>query len=139
MELNQCVNFLLTKAQQSVFQYFKAILAEHDVTPVQYGILKCLWTENSQTPREIATSLCLDSSTITGILDRMENKGLVMRTPDPDDRRALRVILTEQGSRLQQPVEKVMEEGNDFVLGLFSKKEQEQLMNFLERIGSLDK
>jgi len=138
MELHQCVNFLLTKAQQSVFQYFKTVLAEYDVTPVQYGILKCLWTENAQTPRQIAASLCLDSSTITGILDRMENKGLLKRTPDPNDRRALRVILTEQGYELQQPIEKIIEEGNEYIMSLFSKKEQEELKNHLEKIGALN-
>ena len=136
MELHECVNFLLTKAQQSVFQYFKAMLSEYDVTPVQYGILKCLWNENAQTPRQIAASLCLDSSTITGILDRMENKGLVRRTPDPDDRRALRVVLTDLGSQLRQPVEETIQKANEHILGSFSGQEREQVLNFLERFSA---
>lgn len=137
MELNDCVNFSLTKAQQSVFQHFKTVLTEYDVTPVQYGILKCLWRENAQTPRQIAASLSLDSSTITGILDRMESKELLKRTPDPDDRRALRVVLTDQGSRLRQPVEKAVEAANADIMGVFSREEQAQFKNFLERIGEI--
>jgi len=134
MELNQCINFLLTKTQQKVFQYFKASLAEFDVTPVQYGVLACLWHEDSQTPKQIAASLSLDGSTITGILDRMEKKGLVKRMPDPNDRRALRVILTKQGLQLCEPIGKVIEESNQYILEILTKEEQEQFFNILERI-----
>lgn len=136
MEINKCINFMLTKAQQTVYQYFKGRLADFDVTPVQYGVLQCLWQEDGLTPGQIAASLCLDGSTITGVLDRMENKGLVKRTPDPSDRRALRVILTEQGTRLREPVQRVIEEANRCILDRLSKEEQEQFITYLERIGS---
>ena len=54
MELEQCVNFALTRAQNTVNQYFKTRLAPHGVTPGQYGILKCLWDENGLTVKQIA-------------------------------------------------------------------------------------
>lgn len=133
MELNNCINFLLTKAQQTVFQYFKAKLAEYDVTPVQYGILSCLWKENGQTAKQIAASLCLDGSTVTGILDRMENKGLVQRTPDPNDRRAIRVVLTEKGLELEKPIQQVIEDANDEIMGVFSEGEKFLLKELLKR------
>ncbi|MFZ7104233.1 MAG: MarR family winged helix-turn-helix transcriptional regulator [Peptococcaceae bacterium] len=137
MELNQCINFLLTKAQQAVFQFFKARLADYDVTPVQYGILGCLWEENGQTPKQIAYHLSLDGSTITGILDRMENKGLVQRTPDPNDRRALRVILTEKGMELQEPIQEIIYAANEKVLEAFSQDDRDKLQVFLERFDNL--
>lgn len=136
MELNQCINFLLTKAQQKVFQHFKVNLAHFGVTPVQYGILKCLWVEKMQSPRQIANHLSLDGSTITGILDRMENKDLLYRVPDPNDRRALRVYLTEKGASLREPIDKVIGESNEYILEIFTKEEQEQLKQLLEKIES---
>lgn len=39
MELTQCINYLLTTAQHSVFQYLNGKLSEYDVTPSQYGVL----------------------------------------------------------------------------------------------------
>ena len=134
MELYECVNFLLTKAQLTVFRYFKSQLAEFDVTPVQYGILKCLWREDGQMPVQIAACLGLDGSTITGILDRMEIKGLLKRTPDPNDRRALRVIITEQGSKLQEPVEKAIISANQKVLQVLAPEDKEKLFGFLRDI-----
>lgn len=134
MELNECVNFLLTQAQLKVFQYFKSRLSDFDVTPVQYGIMKCLWNEDGQMPGQIAASLGLDGSTITGILDRMENKGLVKRTPDPADRRALRVNLTEQGKNLQKPVENVIADANKIVLQTLTQDDKEKLYGYLRHI-----
>ncbi|WML34865.1 MarR family transcriptional regulator [Clostridium sp. OS1-26] len=136
MELNECINFLLTKAQHTVFQYLKANLAQFDVTPVQYGILKCLWDEDGQTPKQIARTLSLDGSTITGILDRMENKNLVRRTPDPDDRRTLKVVITDQGLELRECIEEVIEEVNKHILKIFTFEEQEQLKKFLGQIAN---
>lgn len=136
MELNECINFLLTKAQHTVFQYLKANLAQFDVTPVQYGILKCLWDEDGQTPKQIARTLSLDGSTITGILDRMENKNLVRRTPDPEDRRTLKVVITNQGLELRECIEEVIEEVNKRILEMFTFEEQEQLKKFLGQIAN---
>lgn len=134
MEMNECINFLLTKAQQTVFQYLKSELAQYDVTPVQYGILKCLWDEDGQTPKQIATILILDGSTITGIIERMVNKGLVVRVAGIEDRRTLQVELTKQGLLLREPIEKIIEEVNKKVLINFSSDEQNQLKLRLKQI-----
>lgn len=136
MELNECINFLLTKTQQVVFQQFKARLAEYDVTPVQYGVLKCLWCQNGQNPSQLAGSLSLDSSTISGILDRMENKGMIKRIADHRDRRSLKVVLTEQGRLLEEPVTEIIEEENRNVLCNLNKEEQAMLVEYLNRICS---
>ena len=60
MELDQCLNFVLTKAQQSIHQLFKAQLAPFGVTPGQYAVLKCLWDEDGKTAKQIAELLFLD-------------------------------------------------------------------------------
>ena len=66
MELTQCINYLLTTAQHSVFQYLNGKLSEYDVTPSQYGVLSCLWQREFATPKQISEILCLETSTISG-------------------------------------------------------------------------
>ncbi|WP_077393859.1 MarR family winged helix-turn-helix transcriptional regulator [Clostridium saccharobutylicum] len=135
MELNECINFLLTKAQQVVFQSLKARLAKFDVTPVQYGILKCLWDEEYQTPKQISEILSLDSSTITGLLDRMENKGLIQRVPNKNDRRTLNVVITEEGLKYRKEIEQIIDDLNKDFLERFSEEDQKQLKNALRTIA----
>jgi DNA-binding MarR family transcriptional regulator len=134
MELNQCINNLLSKAQLSVHQRFKEKLTAYDITPVQYGVLKCLWNTNGLCPRTIAETLGLDGSTITGILDRLEHKGLIVRTLDEEDRRSLRVVLTDKGFEIEASVVKTVEDANDAVLRSFSEDEVILFKKLLEKI-----
>ncbi|HCF50573.1 MAG TPA: MarR family transcriptional regulator [Syntrophomonas sp.] len=135
MELEQCVNFVLTKAQNAVQQLFKAELAPYGVTPGQYAVLKCLWDENGQTAKQLSERLYLDGSTVTGILDRMENKSLISRQPDPKDRRAVRVMLTEQGRALNEPVNAAIERANKKALERLEPQESAFLKKLLEELN----
>ncbi|ADI01653.1 MAG TPA: MarR family transcriptional regulator [Syntrophothermus lipocalidus] len=135
MELEQCVNFVLTKAQNAVHQLFKAELAPYGVTPGQYGVLRCLWDQNGMTAKQLADRLSLDGSTITGILDRMEQRGLIERHTDPKDRRALKVMLTEHGLRLKEPLTKAIEEANRKALRSFSQEQAQLLKKLLDEIS----
>ena len=101
MELNQCINYLLTTSQHRVFQEVSKRLEPFDVTPVQYGVLYCLWKGDKTTPKEIAAELKLENSTISGILDRMEKKDLLKRQVSTKDRRYIEVVLTEKGLPLR--------------------------------------
>lgn len=136
MELEHCVNFVLTKAQNSVQQLFKAELAPYGITPGQYGVLKCLWDQNGLTAKQLAERLCLDSSTITGILDRMENKGLINRYHDVRDRRALCVMITQEGQDLQEPVTQAIVSANKKALYSFNEEQSELLKKLLSELNS---
>ncbi len=123
LELEQCINFILTKAQQSVHQVFKAELVPYGVTPGQYGVLMCLWDKNGQTVRQLAERLSLDSSTMTGLLDRMEQKGLIEKRPDPTDRRALQVLLTDKANELRESLPQAIDLANKKVLANLDEKQ----------------
>ena len=108
MELKECINFLLTTSQHTVFQYISQKLAPFDVTPSQYGVLNCLWANGGTClPRKIAEMLCLETSTVSGIMDRMQKKELI----------------TEKGEALKEPVLQVIEDVNRDVLADFSEDE----------------
>lgn len=134
MQLNQCINFLLNKTQNAVLIHFRSKLDEYNVTPVQYSVLKCLWDEDMRSPKQISQEISLDASTVTGILDRLENKNLVKRMPSITDRRTLIITLTEEGRALQADIDRVILEANHDVLADLSADEQSTLKSWLERI-----
>lgn len=135
MELTQCINYLLTTAQHSVFQYLNGKLSEYDVTPSQYGVLSCLWQREFATPKQISEILCLETSTISGVLDRMQKKGLIDRVINRDDRREVRVVPTEKGKALEEPISKIIDEVNEEVLKCFTQEEVAVLKNQLRVIA----
>ena len=130
------INFLLTTAQHTVFQYLSQRLAPYDITPSQYGILNCLWiNDGTCLPRQIAELLCLETSTVSGILDRMQKKDLIDRVINPENRREILVMITPKGEALKAPVLKIIDEVNEEVLKDFSPKETEFIRKSLRQIA----
>lgn len=74
------------------------------VKPAYLWALLSLWAEDGLKVTDIARRSGLDTSTMTGLLDRMERDGLVTRTADTNDRRTLRIYLTDEGRKIEDPV-----------------------------------
>lgn len=135
MRFKTCINYLLTAAQHEVFQQLSDRLAPYGITPGQYGVLNYLWETGQASPKELAQELSLENSTISGVLDRMQKKGLINRLLDPNDRRSIRVILTPKGSALESDVLRVIDEVNAQVLSQFDPHTSETLLHCLQKIG----
>ena len=138
MQLEECVNYLLTTAQHSVFLKMTEKLSAFDITPIQYAVLYCLWENDKRSPKEIAERIKLENSTISGILERMEKKGLIQRSISKEDRRFIQVLLTEKGASLEKDVLSAVEEVNDEVMSVFSEDECESLKSHLRLLAGVD-
>ena len=75
------------------------VAAEHDLSLTQLRVLGIL-RDRKPTMAELANFTGLERSTISGLIDRAVQRGLVSRTADPRDRRSVRVTLTESAQRL---------------------------------------
>ncbi|MGV9713056.1 MarR family winged helix-turn-helix transcriptional regulator [Gordonia sp. NPDC003424] len=73
--------------------------AAHDLSMIQIRLLGVL-RDRHPTMKELGVLLDLDKSSISGLVDRAEQRGLVSRAPDEADRRAMRVSLTPLGRRI---------------------------------------
>jgi MarR family transcriptional regulator, organic hydroperoxide resistance regulator len=80
---------------------FMALAAEYDLSPPQLGALKALDPEQPLAMSELAAILGCDNSNVTGIVDRLEYRGLVERRPAEHDRRVKLLALTEEGRELR--------------------------------------
>jgi DNA-binding MarR family transcriptional regulator len=79
---------------------FLIAAAELDLHPAQAGAL--LQLESPLPMTELAALLACDNSNVTGLIDRLEARGLVARSPSSQDRRVKHVVLTEAGRRLRE-------------------------------------
>lgn len=75
----------------------------------QYAALHCI-REGASSPGELARLWQVTPAVLTGIVDRLESRGLVRREPDPMDRRRLRLALTEQGMAASLDVERALKD-----------------------------
>ncbi|GHJ99454.1 MarR family winged helix-turn-helix transcriptional regulator [Streptomyces sp. NPDC003753] len=87
---------------------------------------------------DLGRGIALDPKDLVGILNDLQAAGLVLREPDPRDRRKNAVSLTEEGARLLKRCEKAAREANDTLLAPLSANERDRFMDLLIRISGTD-
>lgn len=112
-------------------------LAPLDLSLWAFDVLATLRRQGSPytlTPTELSLAAMLTSGAMTNRLDRLEERGLVRREPDPDDRRGVRVVLTSAGLELiDRAIEARFQEAAHAVAGL-SGTEREALEKLLRQL-----
>jgi len=107
------VGYLLRRAQQLHVAAWTRLVSP-EISTVQYSVLAVLDRLGEASQRELCDEVDLDRSTIADLVARMERRGLIVRTRDPQDARRKTVQLTEHGRaerwRLRPLVEQVQEE-----------------------------
>jgi len=93
-----------------------------------------LWEEDGRTQANLAEALGVEPPTVTKMLQRMENVGLVDRRPDRIDRRAIRVHLTAKGRRLKTKVDKLWVELEARTVAGLSDRQQATLRSLLNSL-----
>ena len=89
----------LVRLSHLVQHVFADVARDHDLTPQQLQLV-CMLIAEPLGMTELSRLLHLERSSMTGLVDRVEKRGLVARVSDPADRRACRVALTEEGGLL---------------------------------------
>jgi DNA-binding MarR family transcriptional regulator len=105
------------------------------LAPQQAGALRAL-TEPVPM-RDLAEALHCDSSNVTGIVDRLEERGLVRREVSPDDRRVKMLVLTEEGDRLRRAITSRFAEPPPQLASL-SRRDQTTLRDIMRRALAQD-
>lgn len=105
--------------------------AEFDLSPVQYHVLHLIEPGRALPMGRLAETLSCDASNVTGLVDRMESRGLVRRQASADDRRVKVLQLTPAGSRLRAQMLSHMT-GRSNPLSRLSQQQRRTLVNILQ-------
>ncbi|MBO0998963.1 MarR family transcriptional regulator [Bacillus sp. SD075] len=93
--------FLLYASSREMTKKYKPLLDKLEVTYPQYLVLLLLWEQDTLTVKKLGELLALDSGTLTPMLKRMEQNGLIIRERSIKDERSVMIKLTEKGLGLQ--------------------------------------
>jgi MarR family transcriptional regulator, organic hydroperoxide resistance regulator len=111
--------------------HFMAVYREYDLVPPHWIALQAL--EKPMPMGELAKVLVCDNSNVTWITDRLEERGLVERTPDDRDRRVKLLVLTPEGRRVREAIQARLSEPPPAITNL-SKEDQRMLRAILKRV-----
>ena len=127
------LGYRLKLLSQLAARRFQEQLEPHGLTPFHWVVLCCLWHEDGLATSQIGGKLQQVGGTLTGVIDRMEERGLISRQRDPQDRRIVRVWLTAEGRRFQAILPPMaLELREQLMLGM-STAEREQLSKLIDQ------
>jgi len=133
-EVSKSICFLLSKAYQRACALYKDKFDHYELTPQQFGLLRFLWEEDGLTQVELSNRSQIDRTTIGGLIDRLEQSGLLVRLPHPEDRRAYRISLTDAGKKLEKELTPLAEELQNAILAPLSPEETTSLTTILLKL-----
>lgn len=129
--------FLISRIKQMGTRIFDHMLAASGIDSfngAQGRILYVLWQNDAISISSLSAQTSLAKTTLTAMLDRMENMGLIVRKPDPKDRRNRLIALTEKAKSLQDDYTKISERMNEIYYTGFTEEEIRQFESYLQRV-----
>ena len=115
-KLDNQLCFRLYTASRLITQAYHPMLSEYGLTYPQYLVLLVLWEKDAQPVNDIAKRLMLETNTVTPLLKRMEDEGILTRAKGKKDARQIIVSLTEKGHGLKDRLTDVPETVGQSVL-----------------------
>lgn len=109
LKLENQLCFPLYAAARGVVKMYAPLLSEIDLTYTQYITMMVLWDKKQVSVKTLGEVLYLDSGTLTPLLKKLENQGLLTRSRSKEDERVLIVEITKQGEELKEKAKTIPE------------------------------
>ena len=125
---------LLAQVSQIFRSVSDAFTDQVDIPRGQAGVLCVVAKQDGLTQTEIADQLSVQGATVTNMLQRLEEAGLVRRRRDPEDNRLVRVYLTEQGRQKECSINEQFGNMQELIFKGISEEERANLRRWLHQI-----
>ncbi|WPZ36504.1 MarR family transcriptional regulator [Thalassobaculum sp. OXR-137] len=132
--LQDQIGHLLRRAHQRATQIFLETFEQAGLTPTQWAALAMLAEEGAASQNALGRMTAMDPATIQGVIRRLEERGLITREPDPDDKRRTKLRLSEEGEAL---VHEVTSLGTRVTERTLAPIDPEDRRKFLEMLAKL--
>ncbi len=110
LKLKNQLCFPLYLCSKEIIRKYTPILEKLDLTYTQYIVMMYFWEKEKSNVKDIGKTLLLDSSTLTPLLKKLENKGYLTRVRSTVDERNLDVELTDKGRKLKEKAKSIPEQ-----------------------------
>jgi len=132
LELRTLPGHFARRVHQLAVALYNQEVGDLSLTPVQYSSLQTICNQPGIDQKTLASTVGYDTSTIGGVIDRLEARGLVARNVSPLDRRARQITPTEKGVQVLAAVVPRMLKSQDRLLEPLSAAERKEFMRMMK-------
>jgi DNA-binding MarR family transcriptional regulator len=132
LDLRSTPGHLVRRVHQLVVALFAQEVAELNVTPLQFASLQTVYRQPGIDQKTLAKTIGYDAATIGGVIDRLEARGLVVRTVAPNDRRARQITPTKEAIRTLEAIVPRVVQSQERFLAPLTKSERKELLRLLK-------
>lgn len=145
MQFSEHIGYYIQEIARKSANALNERLSELGITYAQFRVLNTLWKRGTLTQKEILVYICVKPSTLTGLTDQLEKKGLAGRIEVKGDRRAKKIALTPKGEALRDAAFKIIGDFEKESTSHIPKPLREEMLsalkqmnNGLDSVGALD-
>lgn len=126
---------VLTRALAAVRKSIEKEIRTYGLNPTEFAVLELLYNKGEQSAQKIGEKVLIASSSITYVVDKLEKKELILRTPFSEDRRIINVSITEEGRQMMDEIFPIHTKGVRRILEGLDTKEKEEMITQLKKLG----
>ena len=128
------VGYNCRRAYITIMPLFEKRMAKYDLRPVDFSVLSLLKANPNITQKRLSHAINVSPPNLATLLDRLENRALVVRQRNPLDKRSQTLVLTPEGMRMCVKAEKTASELEAEATAALSDAERAQLLGLLQKI-----
>ena len=124
-------------ALRNIDQVFRRAVRPLELTVIEWYILRALYEQDGQHASELARAVGRAATSFTPNLDKLQEKGMIERRPDPGDRRAVRIYLTDKAGEKREAVMDIAEKLDVQLAQMFKSSEYQAFQNVLSTLQTV--
>lgn len=137
MKKELTVDYNIKTAWHAIYRMYNQKAMKDDFTTSIGYVLLNIDSQEGTPATKIAPLIGLESRSLTRMLKNMEEKGLIVKQPDPNDRRSVRIILTELGRQKKEISRKTVLDFNNMVREIVSEDKLEIFFDVIHKINTI--
>jgi len=135
----KCTNLpflVLMQTSKAIHERIKEEMTKSSLSITEFSVLEVLYQKGKQTIQQIGNCILISSGSMTYVIDKLEQRGLLCRNACPDDRRVIHVTLTDKGNKLMKEIMPKYHELVDDMFDSLISDEAETLVHLLKKVSN---
>jgi DNA-binding MarR family transcriptional regulator len=126
--------YLIRRVNQLLVAHFFEKTSDHNITPVQWVALCATQKTPGMDQITLSRDIAIDTSTVAGVIDRLEARGLIKRAPSDTDKRVKLLFITKKGETLLSKTSPMVIDLQDWLLSPLKPKERKTFLSQLQTL-----